>query len=73
MRLALIAALAASTVTAQDVFLTGDALQQDIARCVGGCIVFDRQEAENLERGIQALMMQAFQAGKQEGGSGCRL
>lgn len=68
-RLALIlAATAAASVAADSPYLTGDALQADIARkCAAGCVTFSQDEAAAYEQGMGAILEQrtreAFEAG----------
>jgi hypothetical protein len=74
MRFVLVAALAAGIpVSAQDAFITGEALAQDIQRCEDGCIVFDRQQAATLEHNVRLLALQAYQAGLARGQEKCSL
>jgi hypothetical protein len=73
MRLPILAAIAvcvALPVSSQDQFLTGEALQAEIAKsCSEGCVTFNRQEAHEFEGQLQEILMQkqaeAFEAGMQ--------
>lgn len=71
MRSIIAAFLAAGAAVADDPFISGDALRKDIERCAGGCIVFDRAQAEALESAMQQFASQAYLAGRNEGK--CRL
>lgn len=71
MRLPLLAALAvcaALPVSSQDHFLTGEALQAEVAKsCAGGCITFSREEAAKFEEQLQEILarkqLEAFKQG----------
>jgi hypothetical protein len=79
MRLPLLAAIAvcaALPVSSQDHFLTGDALQAEIAKsCSEGCITFNRAEAVEFEGQLQELLRQkqaeAFAEGVQYQRAAC--
>jgi hypothetical protein len=75
MRYVLIAAtLAAWPTHAQDPFLTGDALQEAVkAQCAEGRIVLNRASSDALEAAMRHFAAQAYQEGKREGSSLCRL
>lgn len=76
MRSLIAATLAAglAVAVAQDVFLQGDALLREVeANCAEGCVVFNREEAAQLETAINALSAQAFEQGKAIGAQRCRL
>lgn len=71
-RLLLALALACAPVVAQDPFLTGEALQEDIKRCDGGCIVMTREEAAALMQQVQVMVEQRAQQAYQAGKLSCR-
>lgn len=60
----------------EDPFLKGEALQAEIAKsCADGCVTFNRDEAEEFERQLQAVLaarqQQAFDAGVQRQRAAC--
>jgi len=78
MRFVFVAAcLAAGFAVAQDSpFKKGEDLQAEIrSNCTEGCVVFNPQEAVELERQIQELvtrkMQEAYEAGKAEASQQC--
>lgn len=75
MRIILAAAiLAAGTATADSPFQTGDALAATVKeQCAEGCIVLNRAGSDALEAAVRHMAAQAYQAGKAEGSSLCRL
>jgi hypothetical protein len=79
MKRALIAALiaAGSAVADESPFLTGEALQAEIARnCAEGCVVLSPAEAAALTLSVQAMVnereQKAFEAGFAKGNKSCR-
>jgi hypothetical protein len=65
-----------SLVSAQDEYLTGEALQAVVERdCKEGCITFNREEAAKLEEDLQTLLArkqkEAFEQGVQYQKSAC--
>lgn len=75
MRKLLIAAvLAVGPAVAQqeDPFLTGDALQAEIAKsCADGCLVLNRQEAQNLTRNVASVVGEREKAAYKQGKQAC--
>lgn len=65
-------ALACAPVIAQDPFLTGEALKEDIKRCDGGCIVLTREEAAALMQQVQLMVQEQTQRAYQAGKLSCR-
>jgi hypothetical protein len=64
----IVACVATTTVAQEDAFLKGDALQAVIAKdCAEGCITFNREEAEQFEAAMQALVMKAQRAAFEAG------
>jgi hypothetical protein len=79
MKRALIAALiaAGSAVADESPFLTGEALQAEVARnCADGCVVLSPTEAAALTLSIQAMVQEreqrAFEAGRKHEHASCR-
>lgn len=65
----LVLLVCAGAVAADTPYLTGDALQAEIAtNCSGGCVTFNQQEAQEFADGIERMMQQredeAFQRGQ---------
>jgi hypothetical protein len=66
--------LAAGSVTAQDSFLQGEALQAAVSeQCKDGCLLLNRDAAEALVLRMQQFAEMAFQEGKKQGSVGCRI
>lgn len=75
MRYVLVAALLAAWPTyAQLPFMAGAELEEAVkAKCADGCIVLNRGGSDALEAMVRHMASQAYQAGKAEGQSLCRL
>lgn len=75
--LILLLACAASVASADDPFLSGEALSAQVAaKCAQGCVVFNREEAAEMERQVNAILarrqQEAFKAGVQYQAQACR-
>lgn len=65
---ALILALAAVSASAQSEFMTGEALQKEVAKlCDHGCIVFSPAEVEALQQAIVRQMAADLERAYREG------
>lgn len=65
-------ALCCAPVIAQDPFLTGEALKEDIKRCADGCIVMTREEAAALMQQVNLMVQEQAQRAYQAGKLACR-
>lgn len=76
MRAIVLAACACAVIPAaiaQDPFLTGEALQAEIARnCEEGCIVLSREEAKQLTRNVAGIVAEREAAAYRQGSLSCR-
>jgi hypothetical protein len=75
MRYVLVAALLAAWPSfAQLPFMAGEELQEAVkAKCAEGCMVLNESDMEALTEAVKHFAAQAYQEGKREGSSLCRL
>ena len=76
MRVLLLAVLITAPVSAQSPYLEGKELQEAIAKCQGGCVVLNRQQASEFESQLDEILTrkqaEAFQAGVDHQKQACR-